>query len=248
MVFSRVFPLGKENSRKVILGFALGEYPARNVSRVASALQSPCVMAYVVVWELAVAIDDCDQSRTIRHCLNSAFDFGRHFPLAAHAIESNGLPPSPPVSGKRFVEFGHDTAQECTVAIPILDEDHERFFRKMQGVLWIELIRFIGVHRHSHAPTMQPRSPCVALNRCDKQFVYTVTLTAVVAKPGCGLENFRIRFAGRIPHVPLIVDLVQNPIQPPMSVWIICCADINLDSHQFYSIDRLARRMARISS
>ena len=95
---------------------------------------------------------------------------------------------------------------------------------------------------------MQRRSPCFTLNRRDEHLAHPFALTPLILNPGGGFDGVEIRLPGRIPYVPTVLEFVQNPIQPPMSVRIVRCTQIDLDSQRPYAFERLARRMARISS
>ena len=245
---ARVLPFAEEDARQVVLGFTLGKKPARDAQFLAFALKAPSGNAFIVARTLAITVADCNQTWTLRYPLHPALDLVRHLSHAAHAVEPDWLSGFAPVSIKRLVELPHDALQERAVAVPILDENDHRFFSEPGRVIGAELICPDWVHRYAHAPAVQRRSPRTALNRCDKHVVYTFALTSGVTKPARGLEHFGVRFAVRIPDVPSILDLEQNAIQPPMSVRMIRDADINLDVHRPQSVDRFARRMARISS
>ena len=149
---------------------------------------------------------------------------------------------------KLLVEFLHDALEERAVAVPILDEDDQRFFGEARRVLGPEFVRPVWMHRHSHPSDVWRRSPCASLNRRDEHFAYTSALTANVTKPARGLEHLRVRLAVCVPNVPAILELGQNAIQPLKSVRIVRGADVNRDAQRYYSGGRLARRMARISS
>ena len=247
-VFARTPPLGEESSRKVVFGLTLGENPARDTQALALAAKCLGFVARLVGGAFPVTVDDDNQSRTNSFPLRATFNFGRHLALAAHAIESDGPSHVLPILVKRLVQFRHDALQERSVAVTILDEYGKRFLGEHGCKLGRELIRILRTSRHTYASFVRRRTPCFTPNRRDEHLTHAPALPPLIASPERRLEGFRLRLSGGIPHVPAIVHLVQNPIQPLKSLRIVCRADINLDSHRLHAIDRLARRMARISS
>ena len=195
-----------------------------------------------------VAIDDGDQAWTIRCSPFPALDFLRHLSRTAHAVEPDRISRSAPKSVQGLVELGHYAFHESAITVPILDEDPEGFLGKAGGVLGCELIRRTRKHRDSHASSVWRQSPGTAPNRRNEHLAYPVTLGSAITNPGRGLDCIGIRPSARVPHVPAIVDLVQNAVQPPVGLRVVRCAEVDLYPHHPYSFGRAARRMARISS
>jgi len=92
------------------------------------------------------------------------FNLVRHFSLAAYAIEANGTSRSLAVVVKRLVEFGHDSLQERAVTVPVLNEDHKRFFGKAGRILGDEFVFSIGLPCHAQTSSMWSGTPHFALD------------------------------------------------------------------------------------
>ena len=70
---------------------------------------------------------------------------------------------------KGLVELCHDPCDERAVAVPVLDEDHERLVGQAACLLGRELIRRDRKRSHSQASRVRRQCPGAALSRGDEQ-------------------------------------------------------------------------------
>lgn len=131
-----------------------------------------------------------------------------------------------------MVELPDHAPYKCAVGDPVLDENAQWFLDESAGFLRRELLR-AGRHcSHSQRTPVGRKGPCVALSRCDQQIAHPRALMVAVANPRCAGDFLRLCVIGRVPHVPPVIDLMQDAVEPAVGIWFICDSRIDGDTHE----------------
>lgn len=133
-----------------------------------------------IIRKPAVAVHDDDQPRAEPRHSGPPFDLGRHLSDATDAVQPDRTPGAAPEATQRLVALGRDSLHEGAVAVAVLHEQDQRFFDKPNGVLGGQFVALARIVRHAQSPAMQRRTPGVALEGGDEEFMHPFALKPAI--------------------------------------------------------------------